>query len=100
MNGDKAGAQQIALDLTFSDTGERYGLRVENAVLHHARDRIAPAATPVTLTRAALVGLVLGETELEAAIEQGAVTTADPGPLGTLLALLDRFDFWFELVMP
>ena len=100
LNGDKAGAQQIALDLTFSDTGERYGLRVENAVLHHARDRIAPAATPVTLTRAALVGLVLGETELEAAIEQGAVTTADPGPLGTLLALLDRFDFWFELVMP
>ncbi|WP_375268568.1 alkyl/aryl-sulfatase [Phenylobacterium sp.] len=100
LNGDKAGAQEIALDLTFSDTGERYGLSVENAVLHHGRDRIAPGATAVTLTRAALVGLVLGETELDAAIEQGAVTTADPTPLRTLLALLDRFDFWFEIVMP
>lgn len=100
LNGERAGAQQIALALTFSDTGERYGLRVENAVLHHARDRVAPNATAVTLTRAALVGLVLGETELDAAIEQGAVKTDDPRPLQTLLALLDRFDFWFELVMP
>ncbi|MDO8412063.1 MAG: alkyl sulfatase dimerization domain-containing protein [Phenylobacterium sp.] len=100
LNGEAAGSLELALDLTFTDTQERFGLSVENAVLHHARDRTADGAIPIRLSRPTLVALVLGELELEAALADGAVETAQPERLAALLACLDRFDFWFEIVMP
>ncbi|MDP1618756.1 alkyl/aryl-sulfatase [Phenylobacterium sp.] len=100
LNGETAGTLQLALDLTFTDTQERFGLSVENAVLHHARDRVAPGATSVRLSRSTLVALVLGEQELATAMADGAVETAGPDQLAALLACLDRFDFWFEIVTP
>lgn len=101
LNGAKAGAEEIALNLAFSDTGERFLLSVENAVLHHAADRSATDAPTVTLTRAALVRLVVGETGLEAALDAGEVQVqGDTQPLARLLDWLDRFDFWFEIVAP
>ncbi len=101
LNGDKAGAKAITLNLDFTDTGERFLVWVENAVLHHAADRAAPDALHVALTRSALVDLVVGEATLEKALETGAVALdGAPGPLADLLALLDRFDFWFGIVTP
>lgn len=100
LNGERAGTLELALDLTFTDTQERFGLSVENAVLHHGRDRMAPDTAPVRLSRSTLVALVLGELELEAALADGAVETAQPDRLAALLACLDRFDFWFEIVTP
>ncbi|MEH6676532.1 alkyl/aryl-sulfatase [Phenylobacterium sp.] len=100
LNGERAGSLELALDLTFTDTQERFGLSVENAVLHHGRDRMAPDTAPVRLSRSTLVALVLGELELEAALADGAVETAQPDRLAALLACLDRFDFWFEIVTP
>jgi len=101
LNGAKAGAEEIALNLAFSDTGERFLLSVENAVLHHAQDRSATDAPTVTLPRASLVRLVVGETSLEAALDAGEVQVqGDARPLARLLDWLDRFDFWFEIVAP
>jgi alkyl sulfatase BDS1-like metallo-beta-lactamase superfamily hydrolase len=100
LNGERAGSLELALDLTFTDTQERFGLSVENAVLHHGRDRMAPDTAPVRLSRSTLVALVLGELELEAALADGAVETAQPDHVAALLACLDRFDFWFEIVTP
>ncbi|MDZ4318566.1 MAG: alkyl sulfatase C-terminal domain-containing protein, partial [Phenylobacterium sp.] len=100
LNGERAGTLEVALDLTFTDTGERFGLSVENAVLHHARDRAAPGATPTRLSRATLVAWVLGETDLAAALAGGEVESPRPDDLAALLAALDRFDFWFEIVLP
>lgn len=100
LNGERAGTLELALDITFTDTQERFGLSVENAVLHHVRDRVAPGAAPVRLSRSTLVALVLGELDLEAALADGAVDTREPDRLAALLAGLDRFDFWFEIVTP
>jgi alkyl sulfatase BDS1-like metallo-beta-lactamase superfamily hydrolase len=100
LNGEAAGTLELALDITFTDTRERFGVLVENAVLHHARDRVADGATPVSLSRSTLVALVLGEQELTAALAEGAVQTALPDRVAALLACLDRFDFWFEIVTP
>jgi alkyl sulfatase BDS1-like metallo-beta-lactamase superfamily hydrolase len=99
LNGDKAGARSLAVEVHFTDVGERFILSVENAVLHHRRGgRGAPA---VSLSRAALIDLVLGDTTLDAAVAAGEATVAgDPQPFADLLALLDRFDFWFEIVSP
>ncbi len=102
LNGPKAGAiGDLALTIAFSDTGERFAVSVENAVLHHKAAQDEGGGGPaVTLTRPVLIGLVIGETTLEAALE--AATVSGPGAqvLGQLLPLLDRFDFWFEIVAP
>ena len=101
LNGAKAGAHEMALNLSFADSGEAFAVSVENGVLHHARDRTIAGATSVRLTRGALAGLVLGDTALETALADSSVeVTGDAAEFGDFLALLDRFDFWFEIVAP
>jgi alkyl sulfatase BDS1-like metallo-beta-lactamase superfamily hydrolase len=58
-------------------------------------------APTITLTRATLTDLVIGQTSVVSALEAGTLTAPDgTGPLEAVLALLDRFDFWFEIVAP
>jgi alkyl sulfatase BDS1-like metallo-beta-lactamase superfamily hydrolase len=98
LNGEAAGASgDFALTLAFRDTDERFALSVSNAVLHHKAGEDGPVAT---LTRPVLIALVIGETTLEAAVAGGQVTGEGAAALGRLLPLLDRFDFWFEIVAP
>jgi alkyl sulfatase BDS1-like metallo-beta-lactamase superfamily hydrolase len=66
-------------------------------VLHH---RPGDAGPEVRLTRALLVALLTGETTLAAAQADGGLAGPGAAALGDLLALLDRFDFWFEIVAP
>jgi alkyl sulfatase BDS1-like metallo-beta-lactamase superfamily hydrolase len=93
LNGEAAGAAEIAFTAHFTDTGERFAVSVENAVLHHTPGEGGPEAR---LTRAALIGLVTGELAPDAAGLEGE----GAGELARLLPLLDRFDFWFEIVAP
>ena len=98
LNGTRAGvAGDIAFTVAFSDTGEQFAVSVENAVLHH---RDGAAGPVVTLTRPVLIGLVIGETTLDAALDEGKVAGEGAAELARLLPLLDRFDFWFEIVAP
>ncbi|MGH7023735.1 MAG: alkyl/aryl-sulfatase [Caulobacteraceae bacterium] len=90
LDGEKAGAAGLSLVLAFADTGERFQVGVENAVLHH---HATDDAADVTLDRASLVQLVLGQRTVE---EAGI----DNDALARLLGLLDRFDFWFNIVTP
>jgi alkyl sulfatase BDS1-like metallo-beta-lactamase superfamily hydrolase len=98
LNGEKAGlAGDLALTLSFTDSGERFAVSVENAVLHHRPGERGPE---VTLTRPVLIALVIGETTLDAALAEGKVRGPGADGLSQLLPLLDRFDFWFEIVAP
>lgn len=97
LNGETAGEAMIAFTAAFIDTHEQFAVRVENAVLHHKRGEGGPEAR---LARATLVSLLTGETTLEAAQADGSVSGDGAQALGHLLALLDRFDFWFEIVAP
>jgi len=102
LNGAKAGAVgDIALTIDFSDVGQRFAVSVENAVLHHQAISGEGKGGPVaTLTRPVLIALVIGETTLEAALAEGKVAGDGAVELERLLPLLDRFDFWFEIVAP
>lgn len=93
LNGLAAGAQTIGFTVGFTDTGERFAVRVENAVLHHRPGEAGPL---VELSRGDLVDLVTGAKTLEEADVGGA----GAGELGRLVALLDRFDLWFEISAP
>jgi alkyl sulfatase BDS1-like metallo-beta-lactamase superfamily hydrolase len=91
----------LAMNIAFSDTGETFAVTVENAVLHHRGDRRLPAAPTLTLDRATLAALVMGEAELDATLADGRVSAAgDPAVFAALLSRLDRFDRWFEIVLP
>jgi alkyl sulfatase BDS1-like metallo-beta-lactamase superfamily hydrolase len=64
------------------------------------RHRPGKAGPEARLSRSTLAALVIGETALAAAMAAGAVTGEGAPILGELLAHLDRFDFWFEIVAP
>ncbi|MBI1261998.1 MAG: MBL fold metallo-hydrolase [Rhizobiales bacterium] len=102
LNGPKAGKQGFSFNLAFSDVNERFHLLVENGVFHHFPDRKAEKAdADIDLTRGDLIALVVGEATLEALLTSGAVRLTGSRQLfADWLALLDRFDFWFEIVMP
>ena len=98
LNGEKAGNLTLALNLTFTDTDERFLVAVENAVLNHWSDRRDPTGAEVRLSRATLIQLVLGETDTAKAEAEGQLEGG--AHLARLLSALDRFDFWFEIVSP
>jgi alkyl sulfatase BDS1-like metallo-beta-lactamase superfamily hydrolase len=101
LNGDNAGARELAVNLRFTDADEAYLVTVENAVLHHLEGRSDPAAATVSLTCGVLAKLVLGEVGFTDAVAAGDVSVAGDGAaFETLLGLLDRFDFWFEIIAP
>jgi alkyl sulfatase BDS1-like metallo-beta-lactamase superfamily hydrolase len=101
LNGPKVGERTLQLDLAFSDTGERFLLEVENAVLRHHEGREAAGAPVVTLDRPTLVALVTGAKSVEAARADGSLAVqGDAAPFAEFLSWLDRFDFWFELIEP
>ena len=44
---------------------------------------------------------MLGETTLDKAIEDGTIkVTGDRAKINQLVAMLDSFDFWFNIVTP
>ena len=94
LNGDRAGEATIAFTAVFEDTGEVFAVSVENAVLRHKPGSSGPEAR---LTRNMLVDLVIGQAQLDTAEADRSAGLAE---LGRLLPLLDRFDFWFEIVLP
>lgn len=93
LNGLAAGEQEIGFTVAFTDTGEQFAVRVENAVLHHHAGEAGPL---VELSRGDLVDLATGAKTLGDARLRGA----GAGELGRLIALLDRFDLWFEISAP
>ena len=55
----------------------------------------------MTIQRSTLDDVVLGNTTLEKETAAGNVTIdGNPKKLGELVALLDKFDFWFNIVTP
>ncbi|HVY88072.1 MAG TPA: alkyl sulfatase dimerization domain-containing protein [Hyphomonadaceae bacterium] len=92
LNAEKAAAVALKFTLAVRDTGESFEVEIANAVLHHRRRDARPDAT---LDRLTLAKLVTGElSPADAAID------GDRSGLATLITLLDRFDFWFEIVAP
>ncbi|HEY1427505.1 MAG TPA: alkyl sulfatase dimerization domain-containing protein [Caulobacteraceae bacterium] len=101
LNGPKAGATMMKLGVIFSDTRERFLIEVENGVMRHYEGRADLAWPTVTLARVTLVELITGAKTVAAAEGDGSLTIDGASQtLADLLALLDRFDFWFEIIEP
>ena len=97
LNGEKAGALEVAFNIRFTDVKEHFLVTVENAVFHYYPMREIKSAPTISLTREALVNLVTGEISLP---HESVSIAGDADCFPAFIALLDRFDFWFEIVMP
>ena len=102
LNGPKAEGQALSLNFDFTDTRDKYALGVENATLHYSKGRLNPGAgVTVTLTRAAINEIILGQATVEEQIEAGKVRIeGDEGVLRSFVGLLDNFELWFNIVTP
>lgn len=100
LNGPKAAGKKIGLNIDLTDLKQQFGLDVENAVLHHGKLLAQPDAR-VTLTKATLDAIQLGETTLDEAIAKGQIKIEGRREAFTeFMGLLDTFPFWFNIVTP
>jgi alkyl sulfatase BDS1-like metallo-beta-lactamase superfamily hydrolase len=100
LNPERAGDRRIEIDLSLTDTGERWAFGVENATLQCSEGRRAerPDAA-LALDRAAFDELFGGDTAPARLVEAGrARITGAVDAISGFLALLDEFPFWFDLV--
>lgn len=102
LNGPKADGKSLKLNWNFTDTNQKYVVELANSALSHIADRQADDADgTVTLTRAKLNDILLGQTTFDKELESGGVTVSgNADALKELLSMLDTFDFWFNIVTP
>jgi alkyl sulfatase BDS1-like metallo-beta-lactamase superfamily hydrolase len=102
LNSEEAADAEIALNFSFEDEDGDYLLELANGVLNNTAGRHADDAdASVALARTTLDDIILGQTTLEQAIMDGDVEVdGDAEKLGELVALLDTFDLWFDIVTP
>jgi alkyl sulfatase BDS1-like metallo-beta-lactamase superfamily hydrolase len=102
LNGPKADGKKIILNWNFTDVGEQYVLNLENSALTYMSGRQTPVAdATLTLTRATLDAVTLGQTTFEKALASGDIKIAGNGKkLAELLGLLDTFQGGFNIVTP
>jgi alkyl sulfatase BDS1-like metallo-beta-lactamase superfamily hydrolase len=101
LNGPNASGKTITLNFTFTDTDEDYTLTLKNSVLNYRKKLADDPDATYTLTRADLNDIVLKQAKGADLVKAGKIKIeGDPEKLHDLLALLDDFDFWFDIVTP
>lgn len=101
LNGEKAAGKKIVLNIDFSDLQKPYSLVVENGVLNYAPRSVPNADAQVTLTKATLDSIQLGDITPEQAITAGNMKVEGRREAFVeFVGLLDKFPFWFHIVTP
>ena len=102
LNGPRAAGKTITINWSFTDTGELYLTEMENAVLNHTGDAQSPNPDArITLERETLNAILTGQMTIFHAIATGKVQV-EGNRLKVIeqFVLLDRFEFWFDIVTP
>jgi alkyl sulfatase BDS1-like metallo-beta-lactamase superfamily hydrolase len=101
LNPEKVEGRKYAINAVFTDVGETHGLRVENSVLNHGPKAVAGAEATITMTKAVLNEIQLGNTTLDKAVTGGSVKIdGNVAIVHDFLASMDSFKFWFNIVTP
>jgi alkyl sulfatase BDS1-like metallo-beta-lactamase superfamily hydrolase len=102
LNGPKAEGKHIVLNWTFTDTGERFVLTLENCALTASEgERADNADASFALARGTLDEVIVKQTSFPEAIAAGKVKmSGNPMRLAELMELMDEFPRMFEIVEP
>jgi alkyl sulfatase BDS1-like metallo-beta-lactamase superfamily hydrolase len=93
VDGPRAWGERLSIGLQLTDVGESYRVDLRNGVLVHRAAPADGADLVIRLPRAALPGLLAGQTE-------GMALDGDPGVLRRLAAVLEDPDPDFAIVTP
>ncbi|MGR5048065.1 alkyl/aryl-sulfatase [Photobacterium damselae] len=101
LNPEKAAGKNFIINVDFTDLKEEYTLYVENSVLNYSNKINKEPNVSLSLTKATLDKIQLGEITIEQAIKNGDVKlTGDKAVLEDFVGMLDTFNFWFNVVTP
>ncbi|WP_182310762.1 alkyl/aryl-sulfatase [Aeromonas media] len=101
LNPERAAGKKMTINIDFTDINEKHSLNIENAVLNHSTRYADKPDTTVTLTKKVLDDIQLGQTTLEQEIASGQVKiTGDAKQFSEFVGMLDKFNFWFNIVTP
>ena len=102
LNGPKAEGKHIVLNWSFSDTGERFVLNLENSALTYIEGaQAASADASFVLPRSVLDEVIAKLTSFPEAVAGGKIkVTGNPMRLAELMELMDEFPRMFEIVEP
>ncbi|GEO17585.1 alkyl/aryl-sulfatase [Microvirga aerophila] len=99
LNGERAAGRKMVVTLDFTDLKEAYTLTVENGVLNYTRKPQAAVDARITLTKATLDRLQLGEITPQQAFASGDVKVEGRREaLADFVGLVDTFPSWFNIV--
>jgi len=102
LNGPKAAGKQMQFNMTFPDKKTKYRLEVRHGVLQYYKgEAAAKPDTALTMNRTVLDDIMLGRTTLDQAVTDGKIKVdGDPAKFAQFVAMLDKFDPWYDLVTP
>jgi alkyl sulfatase BDS1-like metallo-beta-lactamase superfamily hydrolase len=102
LNAERAEGKTMVINWTFTDTGDKFIVNLENSALTHLSGKLAAKAdADITLTRTTLDSILLKQKTLPDAIMAGEIKVeGDPGKLGELMGMLDEFALGFPIVEP
>jgi alkyl sulfatase BDS1-like metallo-beta-lactamase superfamily hydrolase len=102
LNADLAEGKAMVINWTFTDTGDKFIVNLENSALTHLSGKLAAKADAgITLTRETLDSLLLRQKAFPDAVAAGEIKVeGDPGKLGELMGMLDEFALGFPIVEP
>ena len=101
VNPNKAERTHV-VNFVFSDTGEVFGIRIENGIaVQKQAAHYDDASITVNLARADLDEITLGEATFQGKLARGSIKV-DGNPLEFVqfLQTHDQFDLWFDVVTP
>ncbi|MFF2556610.1 alkyl/aryl-sulfatase [Nocardia sp. NPDC058058] len=105
LDGQKAWSEKAVSDWRFTDQNRTHRLELRNGVLVHydrfAGDGLPDADVTFTLTKPALIGVLLAGQDVNAAVQSGAISIeGDAQSFGKLITLFDDPDPNFAIVTP
>jgi alkyl sulfatase BDS1-like metallo-beta-lactamase superfamily hydrolase len=100
-DGPRAAGKQMQLGMNIADLKQDYTLSVHNGVLTYNAVRPAKPDAQLTLDKAVLDRVQLGQTTIDDAIASGDIkVTGDRAKVTEFFGLLDTYPFWFDIVTP
>ncbi len=102
LNGPKADGKRMVLNFEFMDTNQKYTVMVANSVLDYSTGIQSKGYDAhVILSHSVLAEILLNSANLEEKITTGEVkVSGEKDKLVELFSLLDKFEFWFNIVEP
>ncbi|QEY62921.1 MBL fold metallo-hydrolase [Metapseudomonas lalkuanensis] len=101
LNGERAAGKKLVLNFNFTDLGQSYAVTVENAVLTYEPKASDKADVGLTMSKGTLEDIQLGRATLEQKVTSGELKfDGRQQAFGEFMGLMDKFDFWFDIVTP